>query len=409
MTTAVKGVFKILTVGEEATFGTIADNGDGRILRRVNGALQLTADPIRSQEIVPSQQVQDADTGVERAVGSLSGQLSCKTFDWAMEAVTRNRFTASAATGTLTNVTAAAGPPGTFTRAAGSFIDDGFKVGDVVRWTGWTSGGAGNNSRNYRIQDLTDLVMTASGQGNEAVAARVSGDSVTCALVGKKTWIPESGHELLSFSFEQWFPDGDPDPISERFTGVRVSGLRINAAATGYIGVEIPLIGQAQSDGTTQYFQNPQGVTSTRSLKAVGGKVRFNGKDVSTVTGVQLSIASQMEGNPVMGTNTVPDIFPGVLIADGQLAVYVKDQIIQQAFRNGTEVDLHLYFTESGSLNSHFLAIVMNRVRLFSATKNDSPMSIIQNCSFQALEHVEGAGDDTKFARTTISIQDSTL
>lgn len=80
------------------------------------------------------------------------------------------------ATASALTVTVAAGA-GTFTRSAGDFLADGFSVGNLVTWTGFTN--AGNNVVGRRITALSATVMTFSdtsglvnetGNGNEAVS-----------------------------------------------------------------------------------------------------------------------------------------------------------------------------------------------------------------------------------------------
>jgi len=403
-----RGINKQLIIAREATFGTLAASSGGRVLRRLNGALSLTKDGIRSQEILPSQQFRDARHGVRRVVGSLSGQLSPGAYQDFFEGMLRRQFAVGATTGPLSTIGAAAGPPGTFTRTGGSFLADGFKVGDVVRWTGWATTGTDNNARNYRIVNLTATVMTVSGLGNEVVSTKAAGDTVTCAVVGKKTFIPVANQGRYSYSVEQYFGDSDV-PISERFSGVRVQGARISLPPTGMVTADFQMMGQKMVEGTAPYFTAPTPPTTDNSLVAVNGAVRFNGVDVALITGAQLNISTSMDAQPVLGSDVVPDIFEGALSVEGQASVYVQDNSFQQLFLNEAEVDLHFYMTSDGTINSPFISIVLNRVKLFSATKSDSDRAIIQSIAFQALEHTTGAGAGTKFEQTTITMQDSSL
>jgi hypothetical protein len=80
------------------------------------------------------------------------------------------------------HVTAAvAGPQ--YTRAAGSFLTDGFRVGSLVNWTGWTAPATGNNNRYFIITALTALQMTGIFLDGTPVVAKAAGDNVTCTLV----------------------------------------------------------------------------------------------------------------------------------------------------------------------------------------------------------------------------------
>jgi hypothetical protein len=152
-------------------------------------------DPTRSNptKITPTFQTTDVQIGQQRAKGTLRGRFSGKTWQDFIAGICRQAFQTAPTTGALVNVTAAVGPI-TFTRAAGSYITDGFRVGHVVNWVGWATTGTANNNRYFLITTLTATVMTGVFLDGTAGGAKASGDSVTCTLAGKQTWIPQSGH-----------------------------------------------------------------------------------------------------------------------------------------------------------------------------------------------------------------------
>lgn len=85
---------------------------------------------------------------------------------------TLNMLAASSTlTGGQTVTVAAAG--GTYTRSAGSFITDGFFVGQIIAWTGFLNGG---NNATKTITALSATVMTVSNAGlvNETGAANTT-------------------------------------------------------------------------------------------------------------------------------------------------------------------------------------------------------------------------------------------
>jgi hypothetical protein len=401
-----RGITRQIIIGRETTFGTLAASGSGKILRRVNASPNLNKDNFASQEILASQQYRDMRHGTRRPGFALSGQLAPGSYTDFFEAMLRRAFAAGATTGALITVAAAAGPPGTFTRSAGSFITDGFKVGDVVRWTGWTTTGLANNARNYRISALTATVMTVAGVGNETVAVKAAGDSVTCTVVGKKTFMPVTGQQFFSYTIEDWNPEASPQ-VSERYTGNRIQSLRLMLPPTGNLMLDAQMVGKDQQVSTTQYFASATTAGTSNALTAVSGAVRFNGLDVANITGAQVQFDVPVEANPVVGANTVPEIFQGALRVSGQLQSYFTDRDIANLFLNETEVDLVFYLTADGTVNSDFITLVMNRVKLMSHQKNDGQLGLIQSMQFQALEHVTGAGTGTAFEATTITVQDS--
>src|SRR5690606_12332989 len=128
-------------------------------------------------------------------------------------------------TGVQTNIQAQASPAG-FVRASGSFLSDGFKVGQLVRVSGFTTTGADNNDKNFRIIAVTATDMLVAG----TVVAQAAGDSVTIAVPGKIASIPHVKSEQLdlSFSIENWWSDLG---VSELFTGVKWSSGRLRVPA----------------------------------------------------------------------------------------------------------------------------------------------------------------------------------
>src|SRR5690606_14718948 len=224
----------------------------------------------QSAEKVSHSQVQDFRHGTRRVPGTLNGELSPGTYLDLIAAILRKDFAAGVAphaSSAIDDVTAAAGPPGTFTRASGSFVTDGFKVGDVVRCTGWTTTGTANNDKNYRITALTATIMTVA----EAVVAKTAGDNIKIAVVGGKSLIPLTSHTSDYFTFEKWFSDISQ---SERFIDVRPSSMTLNLPATGMATVSFGLVGIDMETGVSQYFTTPTAATSTGLTAAVNGYVR---------------------------------------------------------------------------------------------------------------------------------------
>jgi hypothetical protein len=189
------GVEKKVVLGIQAAKGTaaLANLATAQYLRRVTSSLNMTKETYQSNEINSNRQVADFRHGVQSIEGSVAGELSPGAYNLFMAAILRKAWAAGVTTGAITDVTAAAttGAAGTFTSAAHDFLADGFKVGDVVRWSGFAGGGAtANNAHNFMITAITALVMTVVGLDGVPPVADAAGDSVTCVATGKKVWIP---------------------------------------------------------------------------------------------------------------------------------------------------------------------------------------------------------------------------
>jgi hypothetical protein len=401
-----RGVNRQIGINRQTAVGTLAAAAGAKVLRRMSANPNLMRDVISSQEILPSHQVRDARLGTKRVPMQFNGQLSPGAYPDFFEGMVRRNFSAGAAAtaAALGTVTAAAGPPGTFTRSTGSWITDGFRVGDIVRFTGFAAGLVGNNDRNYRITALTATVLTTSGTANEVVVAGAGGAAaVAAAVVGKKTFIPQTGHLFHAYTIEDWIPDASPS-ISERYWDMRMQALAVRVPPSGIVTLDAQMIGRDRTRAATRYFTTPTAPTADNSLSSVSGRVRFNGADIASITGLAFQLACPTDAQPCVGTQLVPDNFQGTLSLRGQGSCYLTDGDFATLFENETELDLHLMLTSDSTNNSPFVAFTMNRVKLFGMDRQDSDRSLMQSFQFQALEHVGAAAS---FEATTFSVQDS--
>lgn len=395
------GVAKRVRFKAESAWGTLAGATGGQSLRRVSSDLDLKKDTYQSQEIRTDYQTADTRHGVRRVSGSISGELSPGTYQSFIAAALRQAFQ-SAATISRSDVTAQSSSP-QFATAAGDFIAAGFKLFDIVRWTGFAGGSAtNNNSRNFLITALTATQMTGVFLDGSSVAADSAGDSVTCTLVGKKTWVPSSSHTDTSFSIEHFFDDIDQ---SERFSGCKVNQIDLDLPPTGMATISMQFMGKDATYDTSEYFTSPTAETTTGLTAAVNGKLYANGTAVALLTGLKISIKGNMqEAGPVVGSNTIADISEGRVTVDGEMSVLFTDATFRDYFDDETEISLAAILTVSSAAASDLISIVIPRIKVGGASKDDGEKSLVQTIPFTALKYVAGA---TNILATTISIQDS--
>jgi hypothetical protein len=411
MTAPATGLFKRVAFKAETTFATAAGASGAQTLRRTASTIAADAAFFKSAEINTDRQLRDARKGFKGIKGDIDGELSPGTYSAFMAAVIGSAgFAAGATTTALTNVTAAAGPPGTFTRATGSYLTDGLKVGDIGRWAGWTTGtSAANNARNYRIASLTATVMTvgtaatgASGQP-EAVVAQASGDSVTFTVVGKKAITPTTGLADGSFSIEHWHSDVSQ---SELFIGCKPTSLDINIPSTGMATVKFGFMGVDMTPGSSAYFTTPGALTTAGLTAGVNGKLSVAGVDIATVTGLSIKVAGNHSVEAVVGSQLTPGVFPGTMDISGQITALFDSGTLRDYFLAETELSLNAVLTLTNAVNSDFIAFNIPRLKLTGATKDDKQGAVVQTVPFQCLLNVNGGAATTSDV-TTIGIQDS--
>jgi hypothetical protein len=395
------GVFKQLAYKAESTYGTVPSASGAQSLRRVQSTLDLAKDAYQSNEIRLDQQIADFRHGVRRVSGKITGELSPATYKDFFAQALRKAFVAGSSASSVSLTIAGSGPY-TITRGSGSYLTDGFKVGDVVRITAG-SVNANNLNKNVLVTGLTGTVITGIVLNGTTMTAEGPIASCTIAATGKKSFVPLTGHTDNSFSIEHFYADLGQ---SEVFSGCKASRIALAMPPSGMVTFDADVMGQNVTTAASQYFTSPTAATTTGCLAAVNGVLRVGGSTVATLTGLSVDINSNYSGDPVVGSNTVPFLFPGRVLVSGQATAYFDSVTLRDAFLNETELDLIAAFTTGSAKDSDFLTVVLPRIKLGGAAKSDGEGGLIQTIPFQALLNTAG-GTGIATEATTIAIQDS--
>lgn len=396
------GIYKQVAYKVEATYGVQPAAAAAQAIRRVKSSLDMTKDTYQSNEVRPDFQVADYRHGVRKVGGSIDGELSAKTYADFMAAALKKDFTATAAISGASITVAGTAGAWTITRAAGSYLTDGVKIGDVVRLTAGVFNAA-NLNKNILVTAVTALVLTGLVVNASALVAEGPIAAATVTVVGKKSIIPQTGHTDKSFSIEHWYPDV---PTSEVFTGCKVSKIGFSLPPTGMATCNVEFVGKDAIPNTAQYFTSPTAVTTTGTMAAVNGVLRVGGATVANVTGLTIDIAAAQSGEPTVGSNTVAFQAAGRVIVTGQITATFESTTLRDAFYNETEISLYAVFTADNTANSDFLGFGIARIKVGGAAKDDGEKTITQTFPFQALLNIAG-GAALATDLTTISIQDS--
>lgn len=396
------GIFKALTYKKEVAFGQVPPASGAQALRRISSDLSLTKETYQSSEIRPDQQIADFRHGVRRVAGKISGDLSAKTYSDFIGSACRKVFASlTAATGASVTIAGTA-PNWTVTRAAGSYLTDGFKIGHVIRLSVGTLNAA-NINKNLLITGLTGTVANVITLNGSAMVAEGPITGTTITMIGKQTFMPTSGHVQESYSFEHWFSDV---PASEVFSGSKINGFTANLSPTGIATIDFDVVGQDITTSATQYFTTPTAATTTGSMAAVNGVVRMGGATVGILTGLTLTTDTGITGDPVVGANVVPAFYPGTMNVTGQATAFFDATTLRDVFLNETEIEIVAAFTADNTAVSDFVTFVLPRVKLGSHSKSDGDGAISVTMDFQALLNSSG-GAGTATEKTTLLIQDS--
>jgi hypothetical protein len=398
-----KGTAKQVGYKKETTFGTIAGNTSGKLLRRVTANFNLMKETYESNEIRTDRQVADFRHGVRSAEGSLNGELSPATYADFMGSVVARDFTTAPTVSSLSVTIAEDGSLYTITRGTGSFLSDGFLVGMIIRLSG-----AGldveNVGKNLLIASITATVLTVSVVNGTLLAEEGPIASVTATATGKVTYVPSTGHTDQSYTVEEWYSD---IAQSEVYTGMKVNSVAVQLPATGLSTIDIGFAGKDLTQtGTSQYFSSPTAQNTNGIFAAVNGVMLVQGQPVALVTSADFTIERATENATAVGSNSVADIFTGRVRVTGNLSVYFQDATFRNYFKDETVVSLVMAMTTSTAANADFVTFTIPKVKLGSFSKDDQELGLVASTSFQALlNDVTTAG----LPATTIQIQDSAV
>ena len=406
MTAIAAGVFKKLIAKKQSALGTKATAGSAQLLRRVSSDLDLKKATYESNEINPSMQKRDFRHGIRSVDGTISGELSGGTYQGLMESVLRAAASTTVTSGALTDVAAAVttGAAGTFTRSSGSWLTDGFKIGMVVRASGYATTGVPNNAHNCLITAVTALVMTGVMLDGVAFGPKAAGDTVTIAEIGKHIAIPQSAHTKDYWTIEHFFADINQ---SETFTDCVIGGMNVKLPATGMATVDFPVMGLNMDTDTVQYFTSPTAASSGAVMAAVNGAVYVAGTKVAQITSLDFNVNGNMSApGGIVGSNVDPDIFPGTFDINGNMSVLFSDAVMRDYFLNETEVSIIVVLTAGNTANAEFQSHVFPRVKVGGSSKDDGEKGLTMTMPFTCLENTSG-GAGTSTLATSYCVQDS--
>ena len=404
------GIAKQVVIKKETAWAAPGPVRTGaQYLRRRTSTPDLRKETYSSEEMRTDYQRSDFRHGGRSVVGTLGGELAPGSYPMLFAAMLRRDFTAVTPAVAVSLTVAGTGPTYTVTRAAGSYITDGFRVGMVVRLTVGALN-VNNINKNLLIVDLTATVATVAVVNGTVMQAEGPIAGCTVSAPGKVTYTPTAGHTDDSFAYEHWHSDIS---LSELFLGVKVNNVKVGLPPTGIATVDFDFLGKDLADVTVgrggvaenvAYFTTPTAAGAGGVVAAVNGVVYAAGAPVALLTGLSFDYAGGMSGEAVVGSNTYPDISEGSVIIKGEATVILQDKTFRDYFVNETEVALIFAFSTGNGGTADFMSFALLRCKMGGATKDDGQKSIKQTVPFEALVV---PATQTNAYPTTMMVQDS--
>jgi hypothetical protein len=400
-----QGVAKVLTYKRQSAKGTLAGASGGQNLRRTTANLDLEKETYNgADEITSTRQMITSRHGVKQVSGAINNLFSPLTYSDLLSALLRRDLTAvSNITGMSITIAAATGITYTVTRASGSFVTDGVRVGMAVRLTAG-SFTAGNLNNNLLVLSMTATVLTVMTLNGSALTAEGPIASATLAIPGKSTYVPASGHTRIYYTFEEWYSDVE---VSLRSKDVKIGSATLSLPGSGNATIDIPLIGLDQTKDTTQYFTSPTAETTTKTLTAASGVLLVAGIQRAIITDLTVTIdGGQTPADGVVGSNIRPDVFEGKVLVTGSFTGYFEGGDLDGFFNDETEISIMSALTDGTENNANFVTLYAPRVKVNTAGGDDGETGLTRTYDFEAL-YYNGAG--LGIQATTFQLHDSAV
>lgn len=400
--TVAQGITKTLAYKVQSALGTAVSGSGGQLLRRVTSTFTLDTNTFDNPEIVSHQQSTGVTYGGKMVNGQINGLMSAGTWEDMFANLLRADFAAVSAISSLSLTIAGSGPY-TVTRASGSFLTGGIKIGDVVRLTGGSLDSA-NVSKNLLVTGVTATVLTVIVVNGSALTAEGPIASCTVTVTGKKSLPPTSSHTNTYIGFEEYYSG---ITRSELFNDCKMSSVEIGLPSSGNATVNWRVVGLSRDIAGSQVLTSPTAETSSTVLTAVNGVLIVNGSAVTNVTGARVTIDGGVRhGEMVVGSNYSPDLDRGRIRVSGQFTALFDSATLSSLYQNETPTSLVLVMADDETADAEFVTLSISKIKLTSDAPDDGEKQIVRTYSFVA--EINGSGGASEANdNTIITVQDS--
>jgi hypothetical protein len=349
----------------QSGLGSAASGTGGKELPLIaSGGLVPAKAAIESPEVRADGMTSIGRHGTRSVGGEYAAVGRVGALDELIEAATRGTWSAAASItqSTMTSITTTTT---TIVAAAGSWITQGVRAGDVVRLTNHST--AGNNGKNIPVVSVTaDTITVPAGY----LTADASPDS-SFTLTRLKRVGNDVPPVARYFTFDEYHADIDQ---SELFTDCVISSLSLGMAADDTVRATFGIVGRqfaAKTTGDSPVLTSPTQYTGA-NLVATDAVILKNGAAITELTGFELSLDMGASTLPTIGTTLSPDVFPNNSTLSGSFSVVRSDLAFLSNFADEDTLSLFFLLSEPESEPKDCLAVYIPYLKLMSAP--DAPL-----------------------------------
>lgn len=345
----------------ETTHGTTPGSPSMKTLRSTSRNINGTKGTLSTNEVRSDRQIADVRHGFNSVAGSVGFELSVEAYDDLLEAALGGAWATGGSTAATTLSTAATGNK--ITRATGSFITDGHKVGHVVALAN-----SATQDGNYTITAVSALEVTVL----ETVTTEAGDGDETLALVGK---VLDVGNTLTTFTFERLFTDIAKYQV---YRGCAINSMSMSIIPEEIVGGTFDIVGMSFADFSGTSLGVPAAAPTNSPLAAFDGALVVDGVEVAVVTAMDFTVTNNRNVQAVVGNKFSPDVFDGQFNLDGNMTVFLEDSSLFYGYFND-ETEFRIQMKLDDVDGTGFISFNMPRCKATAADidpPQEGPVSI---------------------------------
>lgn len=361
----------------EVTPGTTPGSPLAKLLRCTSVSLGLERNLIESAELRSDRMITDVRSGMRRVQGDLDAEFSCGSFDDMIEGATGGTWapTRSTVGATLSYVASTR----ILTRAAGSFVTDGYLAGDWIFLDGWSN--AGNNGLvKIAAAGVAALTLTLDATTTALMVDEVA--SGTTKTIESFAGTLKAGVTARSFSIEVGLKNITQYRL---FKGCYVDKMAMSIKPNAIAKLKYSYLGMDEVVSATPMDPTPDPAFVTKVIdgNSALAVIKEAGATLAYITGVDFTLDNQGKILEVIGSNKGAGVTWGRSKITGTMTAYIPDVALYNKFVNDTNSTLEFILAD-GTVGQYSFKLPNIK---YTAAKMDvtNEDAMVQNLPFSAL------------------------
>lgn len=358
------GNFSRLAYAAEDVFGVPNTTPTGIILRQTGFDLSSDRDYIDNPELRTDGMKAPGRGGALRGKGSVSGVMSYGTYDdffaaslgnraWASDVVKVRARCISTATSLAVDSLAK-----TFTRDdGGSFVVDGFRVGDRVESAGFTN--AGNNTT-LTVSAVAALVITFDT--STTLVTEADNEAGSFVLDTRPSFTMERGHLVNGLYFA--------------YPGTVVDGFELGGKIKQAVTTKFNLISKKVSqESRSSVFSAFTQANTNPLMTSWEGSVIKDSVPIVNLVGWDLKSTRNLDIGEVVGSPDLYDVQGRAFELTGSLELYFTDLGLYEDMRTDTDVSFGLNLGPTSGAMRYSLDLTAAKIKNWKSVPKDGMMT----------------------------------